>query len=53
MVAVGRVSSECSTCNTAPRIERKCLINPLCHVVIVIDIDEEVNTNIGVNVGVN
>ena len=52
-IEAGAVSRECSTCNTAPRIERKCLINPLCHVVIVIDIDEDVNTNVGVSVGVN
>jgi hypothetical protein len=48
---VGRVSKECNTCNTAPRIERKCLINPLCDVVIVID--EDVGVDICVNVGVN
>lgn len=53
MVAVGRVSKECNTCNTAPRIERKCLINPLCHVDIVVDINEDVNIIIGVNVRVN
>ena len=48
---MGRVSKECSTCNTAPRIERKCLINPLCDVVIVVDINEDVS--IGVDVGAN
>jgi hypothetical protein len=50
---VGRVSKECNTCNTAPRIERKCLINPLCDVVTIVDIDEDVNVNVGVNIDVN
>ena len=27
----GTTSKECNTCSTAPRIERKCFINPLCH----------------------
>ena len=54
-IEAGAVSKECSTCNTAPRIERKCLINPLCDVVIVVDINEDVNmgVNVGVTVGVN
>ena len=29
---MGRVSKECSTCNTAPRIDRNCFINPLFNV---------------------
>ena len=41
----GAVSKECSTCNTAPRIERKCFINPLCDVVIVIYVDVDVGVN--------
>jgi hypothetical protein len=39
------MSNECSTCNTAPRIERKCLIKPLCDVVTVMDEDLDVGAN--------
>jgi hypothetical protein len=53
VVAVGRVSKECNTCSTAPRIERKCFINPLCDVVIVVDIDEDANTGVNMSIGVS